>query len=65
MALIPDNLDRFHAHAAREEEKLDELPKCSECHHPIQDDRCYYFDGELICEECVENHRVFTEDFIE
>lgn len=66
MDYIPDALDLFYSHDRRQQAELDKRPKCSICDEPIQEDRCYRFDGELICEECVENNfRVFTEDFIE
>lgn len=41
------------------------LPRCCECDEAIQDEHCYEINGELICEQCLnENHRKFTTDFI-
>ncbi len=48
------------------ERELERLPVCTECEHPITDEHCVEFNGELICEECLDNnHRKNTEDFIE
>lgn len=45
---------------------LERLPLCSECENPIQDEHCYEFNGELICEDCLHtNHRKHTEDYTE
>ncbi len=42
------------------------LPVCAECDEPIQDEHCYEINGELICPHCLEeNHRKFTDDYIE
>ena len=62
---VPDNYDLWEAHQREQDERLDTLPKCSECREPIQEDECYNFDGDLICEECLKkNHKVWTEKFI-
>lgn len=60
-----DNLDLWNIHEAEQERKLARLPVCSYCDEPIQDDFCYEIDGELICEDCLnDNHRRNTDDFI-
>ena len=65
MSNIPDNLDLFHAHSAQQEAALEKLPECCECNQPIQDDFCYDFDGDLICERCLkQNHRVDADDYV-
>ena len=65
MGYVPDNYDAWEAHQAEQDKLLKKLPKCSECHQPIQEDLCYNFDGDLICEDCLEkNHKVSTEDYI-
>ena len=53
-------------HSAELEDKLQKMPKCSYCSEHIQDDYLYEIDGEIICEECVnENFRKNVEDYIE
>ena len=52
--------DRWEAEQQR---KLEKLPRCSECDEPITDDYCYQINDELICEECIDNYRVTTENF--
>lgn len=64
MCYIPDNYDRWEQHNREQEAKLDKLPRCSECDEPIQDEYCYYINGEYICEECMEQYKVST-DLIE
>lgn len=53
-----DNYERAQARA------LAKLPRCSECDEPIQDDFCYEINGELICEECLNEYRKSTDEFI-
>lgn len=65
MSYTDDPIADFHNHCAEQEKQLEKLPRCSECDHPIQDKKCYSFNGELICEQCLEdNHEKNTEDFI-
>ena len=61
-----DNYSQWKQHEAEAEKWLRELPLCSECYRPIQDERCFEFNGEIICEECLaDNHKKWTEDYIE
>lgn len=60
----PDNYSEWARHDAENEKWLARLPKCTECDEPIQDERCYEFDGELICPSCLEAyHAKDTDDF--
>lgn len=61
-----DPVADFHAYDDEQQKWLDSLPVCAECGQPIQDDYCYEIDGEIICEECLnDNYRHFTNDLIE
>lgn len=61
----PDNYSQWASYEAQMERELARLPVCYECGEPIQDERCYKFDGELICQSCLEaNHEVDTYDYI-
>ena len=60
-----DPVADFHRYDAAQEDKLKELPECSDCHKPIQDDFYYEFDCYFYCWDCVcDNHRKCTEDYI-
>ena len=61
---VPDNYDAFCQHESEQEEALSKLPECSECGEKIQDDDCFEFDGELICNDCMDSHRVCTDNYI-
>lgn len=65
----PDNYDAFVAHEERKErehqELLKRLPKCSKCKRKILDEDCYEIGGNLYCEECIENSKVLTDDYME
>lgn len=37
--------------------RLDKLPKCEECHNPIQDEEAYYINGCWICEDCMSSYK--------
>lgn len=40
---------------AEQEEKIKRLPVCADCGEHIQDEFCYEFNGEYICERCLED----------
>ena len=66
MFYTDDPVADFERYDAEQEAMLDKLPRCSECDEPIQGETCYEINGELICEECLENnHKKWVEDFIE
>lgn len=66
MYYTDDPLADFDYYDAKEIERLSKLPTCEWCGEPIQDDYCYEINGEIICEECLnDNHRRFTNDLIE
>lgn len=46
-----DYVDRY---LDRQEEQLQDLPKCDRCGEPIQDEFLYEIDGETLCKECME-----------
>lgn len=63
---IMDNYDRWEAHDAEQERKLQKLPICSECDERIQSEHCYEINDELICPDCMEkNHRKWVDDYCE
>ena len=50
---VPDNYDAFLQHEAEQEALLSRRPKCVCCEEPIQDDYLYDINGDLYCEECM------------
>ena len=65
---VPDNYDAFVAHEARKErehqERLKKLPECGGCGKPIEDDECYEIGDVLFCEKCIEQNKVYTENYM-
>jgi formylmethanofuran dehydrogenase subunit E len=45
-------------------ERLLRLPVCSECKERIQTEYLYEIDGELICEDCMNDHKKDANDYI-
>ena len=65
-----DPLRDFDRWDAERQEKMDRLPTCENCRHPIQDEDLYDFDGDLVCEECLldyvrEKYKKKTEEYME
>ena len=61
-----DNYDLFCQHEEEQERWLQSLPKCYECGDPIQDEKCFEINGELICPKCLKkNHEKWTDDYYE
>ena len=61
---VPDYYDFCDMHFNEEARQLERLPICAECDEPIQTEYCYMFNGELICEHCLKEHRRDTEDYV-
>lgn len=51
-------------YADEQEKWLQKLPVCCKCKERIQDDTCFDIHDEIICEECMEQFRKYTEDFM-
>ena len=64
MRNIPDNYSMWAQHDDEQERWLQSLPYCSECGEHIQSEYCYEINDEIICEECMEQFRKCTEDFM-
>ena len=60
--MLKDNYDFWREHDAEQEERLSRLPMCSKCSEHIQDECCYFIDGEYICESCMDNYKVYVDD---
>lgn len=66
MFYTDDPVKDYDRYDKEQQAKLDKLPRCSECDEPIQSEKCYEFNDELICPECLENyHEKDTADYVE
>lgn len=55
---IPDNYDIWSAHEEKQEQKLEQLPKCRLCEEPIQQETAVCIDYEFYCDDCLAMFRV-------
>lgn len=54
---ISDNYDLWTKHEVEQEEKLQELPVCSDCDEHIQQEDAVYINGEWLCDSCLSSYR--------
>lgn len=60
-----DPIADFEKHDTEQQKALEQLPKCCECGEPIQEDLCFEYNDEPICDECMyANHRKNIEYFM-
>lgn len=58
-----DSLRDFALWDDDQEEKLNKRPLCNYCGQRIQDDCYYELNGEIYCQDCIDdNKRYFEED---
>lgn len=55
----------WDAYCEEQERKAKKLPICSQCGERIYDDYVYVIDGELYCEDCIDECREPVEHYIE
>ena len=55
----------YDAYCRAQEAELNLLPICCECGHRIEDERCWLFGDEPMCDDCAEQYRKFTSDLME
>lgn len=51
---VPDALDMWAAHDAKQEEEARKLPVCDYCGERVTEDHYYDFGDEVICQACLE-----------
>lgn len=66
--MIPDNYTFFcindeEIRAEREEIKK-RLPRCAWCGQAIWDDECYDIEGEIVCPDCLNKRKVWTQNLM-
>jgi formylmethanofuran dehydrogenase subunit E len=59
---IPDNYDLWEAHDIEMERRRMRRPECSLCGEHIQQEDAVCIHGEYICDECLENNRIYIEE---
>ena len=59
-----DNYDAFRQYEADRERALAKLPECSECGEKITDEQCYEIGDMLFCPNCIEQNKVYTENYM-
>lgn len=62
--IVHDVYDQWERHDAEQEAELQKLPECSNCGYKIQSEYCFQINDEIICETCMKDFRVHTEDLI-
>jgi formylmethanofuran dehydrogenase subunit E len=65
MSNLPEPHHFWDAHCTEQERQLAKYPVCAECGEPITTAECFQWGNKLICEDCIEGHRVYTDDFME
>jgi len=63
--MIPDNYSCFERHEAEQDRWLKMLPKCRECRRRIQTEYAFCFDGEYVCEDCMDERKVSVDTLID
>lgn len=57
MSWTDNPLKDFDRHDAKQQAKLDRLPKCKRCGHPIQQEDAVCIGGKYYCDDCLEDMR--------
>ena len=60
---MQDNLDRFEQKEKQKQSWLNQLPICSVCGEPIQDETYADLAGMIVCNRCVRDYTI-SNDFI-
>lgn len=47
----------FERYDAEQEKQLEQLPRCADCDHYIQQETAVYINGEYICDQCLDSYR--------
>ena len=62
---IPDYAEQYAEYEARLEREAKKLPKCDCCGERIFTEQFYNIEGNYICEECIRDYLVYTEEYME
>lgn len=59
MMWTDDPVRDAESYAEEQEDRIYDLPVCSECGKHIDDDHYYEVAGEIYCADCIDQHRVW------
>lgn len=59
---VPDNLDLYSWHEARQRARERQQPRCAICGMHLEYDECYELDGDTVCCDCRRDHFNGEED---
>lgn len=62
---ILDYTDLHAEYEAEQERRIEKYPKCSCCGERILADHFFNIEGTYYCENCIEDFKVDTEDYME
>ena len=66
MLYSDDPVRDFERHDREQAKRLAQLPVCSVCDEPIQDEELYLINGEFVCPACLDrDFKKRTEDYVE
>lgn len=66
MFCTDDPVSDFHAHDRQQTKRLAQLPVCSICGEPIQDEHLYLINDEFVCPACLDrDFKKDVDDYVE
>ena len=65
MDYMPDYTELHAMHEALLEKRIEKYPKCDCCGERILDDEFFNIEGTYICENCIDDFKVNTDDYVE
>lgn len=65
MYMTSDPVADWNRHCEEVENELKFCPVCDYCGEVITDEQFYDFGGEIICEDCMDKYKEWTEDYVE
>lgn len=65
MDYIPDYTELHAAFEAEQERRIEKYPKCDCCGERILEDKFFNIEGTYICENCIDDFKVDTDDYLE
>lgn len=60
-----DNYDLWEANEREKEKWLKKRPVCCLCKNHIQDEDAYLLDNNWYCEDCMQENKVYVENYID
>lgn len=60
-----DPIRDFERYDAEQEAELEKRPVCEYCGEHIQGERALYINGEFLCTDCIGEHMIDVEDYME